>query len=111
MTKALVLSSAFGELRTRPLVTALSGREHLDESGTESRILRKDKCVGAVKAGEKSCVVCRSQGSWIYLRLTGGPWAGQLTSPDLRHVVSKTVPATLPSSPQSLGEDPLRRKL
>ena len=46
MTKALVLSSAFGELRTRPLVTALSGREHLDESGTESRILRKDKCVG-----------------------------------------------------------------
>lgn len=28
------------------------------------------------------------------LRLTGGPWAGQLTSPDLGDVVSKTVPAT-----------------
>lgn len=67
--------------------------------------------LGWVKAGEKSCAVCRTQGSWIYLRLTGGLWASQLTSPDLRYVVGKTVPATLPSSPQSLGEDPLRKRL
>ena len=67
--------------------------------------------LGWVKAGEKSCAVSRTQGSWIYLRLTGGLWASQLTSPDLRYVVGKTVPATLPSSPQSLREDPLRKRL
>ena len=52
------------------------------------------------------------RGSWIYHQLTGGPQASRLTTPDLRHVASKTVPATLAQlTSRGLGEGPLRKRL
>lgn len=68
-----------------------------------AQVLGKDEFVGRVKVGGRSCAVC--QGLGILDHHAGGLQVSQRTSPDLRHVFSKTVVVALvPSSPHGAAE-------